>query len=168
MKNIVLLIIMSALLNGCCFGNPDCVVSPERIKKPVLSGEIKKLKDICKSQPGSCNSADLRIIGHGAGSFRHYAMDVTYDGGIEGNNRLLHIEKAENVNDLMDQVFANKDINAIEIDVHVPLLSHPLCDDVGKGNCAFVMHNKPKWDVLDTPDSEAYEYMKKKYLNEHT
>lgn len=173
----LLFFIMPVFLVGCCFGNPDCVVSPERIAKNKIDKKLKQLRKTCNSKLANgkghiCDKEKLKFIGHGAGSFRHYAMDVTYEGGIEGNNRLFHIEKAEDVNVLMSEAFEQKQMNAIEIDVHVPTLenggfdsNHPLCKEVGEKECAFVMHNKPKWDVLKTSkDSAAYAYLKKNTL----
>lgn len=175
MKSILYVAFAVFLLGGCCakngkpgllcLGNPDIIVSPNRIPKTpnaAFEKKVKKLKHFTLCQkPSGCE-----IIGHGAGSFRHYAMQMNRDGTIEGNNKLFYKYKVVNVTELIKNAFQIQNIDAVEIDVHVPpkSIAKQMC--YPKNECAFVMHNRPIWEVLHqgSISPNAYEYLQQNRL----
>ena len=161
------------ILGGCCFGNPDFFVSPSRVTNvDSLKLEREKLLKICQSMPGdSCDSKALEIIGHGAGSYRHYAMDFSNNGKPEGNN-WYYIKHARAINtiNLIEETFSTRYVDAVEIDAQIPPQDHPFCIEQKRKNqgCTFIMHNEPEsWDELTAiarPD--AYRYMQNNTTHE--
>lgn len=157
-----LLLLATAVLSGCCFGNPDCFVSPNRTEHYQLQETRTRLKAFC-SQLEDCQPCKLQVIGHGAASFRHYPMDVSWSGLPVSNNKTWHSTSlAKNVTHLIDAAFSDGFIDAVEIDAQLPSSCHPLCEGVDKTDCAFIMHNEPKWSRLTEKRSpEAFSYMRK-------
>ena len=148
--------VLALLMGGCCFGNPTFIVSPGRVGPDHLKDEINKLKSLCNILPnGKCDETKLEIIGHGAGSFRHYPMDVTTGGTIVGNDNA----KVKNFEDLLKTAFDNHNLDAIEIDAQLPpYINHELHVN-NNPNTSFVMHNTPDWEKLtrlEQPKAFAY------------
>ncbi len=165
MKKIIIYLLSTLLglfLGGCCFGNPTPIVSPGRVGPDHLSGEIVKLKSFCKKLPdGKCDKNRLEIIGHGAGSFRHYPIDITKKGKIVGNDGA----KVHSFAELMKSAFDDRDLTAIEIDAQLPPhINHKLHTD-NNPNTSFVMHNTPNWNKLTQKDQpDAFNYLQKNTL----
>lgn len=141
----------------------DGQVSPGRIQRNDLTNGLAAIKDTCKALK-NCSAEGLEIIGHGAGSYRHYPMDINDDGHVRGNKWSGKCaSRARNINDLMDLAFSSRDVTSLEIDVQTPGSDHLLCRN---GNdCLFVMHNKPDWNAIDSLDHPAVEYLQRNTVN---
>lgn len=149
-------------LSSCCLGNPTPFVSPGRVSPDHLNDEIMKLKSFCKKLPNNiCDKNNLEIIGHGAGSFRHYPMDITQKGKIVGNDGA----KVHNFVELMKNAFDEHTLTAIEIDAQLPpQINHELHTD-SNPNTSFVMHNTPNWNKLTQKNQPvAFDYLRKNSL----
>lgn len=136
-------------------------VSPSRVQPTDLEGKIKELQTFHREELGVASR--MKVIGHGAGSFRHYPMDLvssTKDKGVRGNNGLFTRAKALPVSDLIRNAFEKYGLDAVEIDVQVPPKAR---GRDGKTARAFIMHNTPKWDAVSRPNLAA-EYMQKNSL----
>jgi hypothetical protein len=131
-----------------------------------LQDKVEVLNELCADMGSKAcaKGTTLEIIAHGAGSYRHYAMD--FDSGIpEGNSWDLEWANAINATDLINATFETGKVDSIEIDAQVPPENHPFCieQESKKLGCSFIMHNsreKDGWGKLTashTPD--AYRYM---------
>lgn len=152
----ILLILILLFMNGCCFGNNKFLVSPNRIKGSEINTELLQLKKL----------RDVKIIGHGGASFSHYPMNVNNQQEPIGN----YDRNISNIIDLMSLVFesdSSQKIDAIELDIQVPPVSHILCADAKSADseCSFIMHDTPKWEAFNTnKNTKIFTYMKKNTL----
>lgn len=150
-----------------CTTLPDIFVSPGRIDRKMLNDGLRPLKEVCEELK-DCDFDKLEIVGHGAGSYRYYPMDVVNTFMVEntrvrGNNwSNEYPAKAKNINDLLDLTFSSNEVDSVEIDVQAAPLSHSLCGD-GLG-CLYVMHNEPDWEMLEEPGHNAIEYLQNNSL----
>ena len=158
------LVVLVFLLSGCGVLTSDWLVSPGRVDHYQLQAEVNKLDKFWRELPNPANTRPdkLEIIGHGAGSYRHYPMDINIDDYPEGNK-----SKAKNVSHLMDAVINTGFVDSIELDSQLPLVSqvpHELCrdNDGAKLPCSFVMHNTPDWMLISEKDTpKTFTYMQK-------
>lgn len=161
MKHYILLPVVCLLLGSCSL-LPDKIVSPGRILRDNLSNGLLPLYETC-NKIKSCQVDELEIIGHGAGSYRYYPMDIHKDGYIHGNQWNLKCQaKAKDINPLIDQTFATKEIRSVEIDIQAPPADHILCKN-GQ-DCLFIMHNKPDWDTITSLKHPVVNYLQRNTL----
>lgn len=141
--NLVILSVLVSLLSGCGQTKPDWVVSPGRVNDYELKKEIKKFQLLREKLPNS--NKKLKIIGHGAGSYRHYPMAINDNDFLMGNKA-----KAKHITHLIDDSFEFNNIDAVEIDAQLPPLSHELCSkkDSSDKSCSFAIHDTPDWSLV--------------------
>ncbi|UTA47126.1 hypothetical protein L1F30_13265 [Simiduia sp. 21SJ11W-1] len=145
--------ILLALLTGCAN-----LVSPARIHERDLASRLFDIQQFHAGHPEV--HAPLEVVGHGAGAFRQYPMNVFESEStvqVRGNHWPLKAAYALPVEQLIDKSFRFYQIDAVEIDVQVPPENHPLCRALGD-TCAVVMHDTPDWDAI-APGSPAYQYL---------
>lgn len=139
------LILVGAILLSSC-GLKDRMVSPGRVKL----NEVEKFQNICDDFQLSCKNNNLEVVGHQAGSYRHYPMDFSSNGEMIGNNWSKSCRsEIKPIATLMGETFAEKDIKSIEIDVHASPKDGDLCK---QGNCLHIIHNVPNWKKLKRND----------------
>lgn len=141
------------------------LVSPSRFHENELASALWDVKQFHSRD--AVDSKKLEVIGHGAGSFRHYPMNVRLgDGellGVRGNDWMTHAAEAKPVTDLIDKAFQFYQLDALEIDVQIPPKDHPLCKGLAD-RCVFVMHDTPLWSDI-TEGDKAYQYLRENTLD---
>lgn len=141
------------------------LVSPSRINDAQLSNAIDRIKAFHHLLNPAVDS--LEVIGHGAGSFRHYPMNYQAGhrltggkkGMVHGNHYLCSAAQAKPIAELMEQAFREYQLDAVEIDVHLPDGNHALADCYG-----YVIHDKLRWDKIQ-PHDAAYNYLQQNRLD---
>ncbi|MDO8341899.1 MAG: hypothetical protein Q7T48_01745 [Cellvibrio sp.] len=147
-------------LSGCAN-----LVSPSRFHESSLAFAIWDVKQF--HLRNVVDTKELEVIGHGAGSFRHYPMNVRLGNGVlldvRGNDWMTQAAEVKPVTDLIDKAFLFYQLDALEIDVQIPPADHPLCKGLAEV-CAFVMHDTPLWSDISEGD-RAYQYLRQNTLD---
>jgi len=153
------IVIGACLLMTSCTTFFDNVASPGRIMRGNLDEGISSLEHVCRGMgENSCFVDNLEVIGHAAGSYRYYPMNIYKDQYAYGNQWSKKCKsQAKNIGELIDMFFKHDKVSSVEIDVQAPPKDHILCQE-GR-DCLFIMHDKPDWDEITSLDSPVVEYL---------
>ena len=162
MRQFTILLLFSTLLLSNACRLPDSIVSPGRVDRSSISSDLQNVYQTCDSIKG-CEPSELEIIGHGAGSYRYYPMDIK-KGVVQGNGWKGQCVEAKDINDLMDLSFSDSTVNSIEIDIQAAPEDHFLCTST-EGDCLFILHdNQKKWKCVDSPEQASSQYLMRNTL----
>lgn len=153
---------LGLLLLMSCRGMRDNIASPGRYEAASVADSTKRLLQTCE-QMGGCATTDLEIIGHQAGSYRNYPMDVTRGGEVLSNGWPgSGSTAATDILPLLDAAFGGPDMDAVEIDVQALPAAHPQYSDSSR---VVVLHDLQKrWRNVDA-NSPAAEHFRTNTLS---
>ena len=140
-----------------CNAFKEKFISPGRVSLSRLNQHHELFTNVCQKING--NDAPIEMIGHGAGSWRYYPMEVNKQGLVYGNGFTCNKSPAKNINELIDLSVQNHPQMAIELDAHLAPEGHVIKTKKPENN-AYILHNIPEWETKKLNKIQSLEYLK--------
>jgi hypothetical protein len=144
-------------LLGSCMQFQYCFVSPGRVPPDSLHAHNIAYSQVSK-EASSIPNDQYEVIGHGAGSWRYYPMNINRKGNVYGNGFRHKKDKALGIIELIDSSIAIDPTMSIEIDAQYAPDSH-LIRKLYPEDGAYVLHDTPKWKRCHTRKKSAINYL---------